>query len=186
MKKPPFNPRLKELQAKMDARAQQEPQMDEITIPVTDIEPINRRIYVIRHEVGEVKRKQSNIIVPDYISSQNKHGQEVRIPKFRYYVVSVAKDCTLTFTDKTLGEERKLRRGDEIYLPFIEGADRYTVPQIFDHMQGGMPLLLIEQTEVIGIMSIPAVDMTEIKRMKQKEKEAAEKKPMATDEAEKP
>lgn len=147
MKKPAFVPPQKTKQPKQ--------QYDVITIPPTEIVPMNRRLFVIRHSVSEAKRN-SGIILPAHMYGKDRHDQPVPFSKYRYYVVSVAEDCKLTFLDKSINERRKVQRGDEIYLPFVELADKYMIPYIVDYMTGGNELLVIDEEQVIGIMGLPA------------------------------
>lgn len=157
MKKPPFVPPSKVKQPV--------PTYDVINIPTTEIEPQNRRLFVIRHAPPDIKR-ESGILLPAQMFGKDKHEKPVPIPKFRYYVVAVAEDCNLMFLDRIQNKRRKIQRGDEIYLPFIEIADRYTIPFIIDYLHGGNELLVIDQDAVIGIMGLPAQEKPEPKDVK--------------------
>lgn len=162
-------------------------------IPVTGIEPVNKRIFVVRYE-GEIKTK-SNIIIPAH-AKQVKHDREIEMNRYRYFVVGVASDCNVKFMDMSIekpkdakdqiihlnmlrdkirslsGEEknevdtaitqieqnlgiRKIRPGDEIFLPFRESINEYSIPAITDYFTG-KELLVLHETEIAGVASMPA------------------------------
>ena len=100
-------------------------------IPVNTIQPVNRRIFVIEKPADEIIRPESKIIELRQVTVQ-RGDDTVNINVERYFVVDVANDCPLTVKDGE-GKERKLQRGDEVYIFYPETALRYEKVLVFDH-----------------------------------------------------
>lgn len=116
--------------------------MSVIELPKNQIKPMNRRIFAIAQDPGEMKTAGGVIVPTDFSMPESKRGVERKLR--RYYVVDVADDVDLQVNG------RKLSRGDEIF-PFIpQEAEEWTFPEVFDFYIS-KKYLVFEQLEICAI-----------------------------------
>ena len=122
--------------------------MSVIELPRNQIKPVNRLIFAIEQDPGEMKTSGGVIVPTDFSMPEAKRGVERKLR--RYYVVDVADDVDLQVNG------RKLSRGDEI-LPFIpQDAEDWTFVEVYDFYIR-RKYFVFEQLEICAIGMSPSL-----------------------------
>ena len=123
-----------------------------IELPKNQIKPVNRRIFAIEQDPGEMRTAGGILVPTDFSMPEAKKGIERKLR--RYYVVDVADDVDLQVNG------RKLERGDEI-VPFIpQDAQDWTFVQAFDFYINKW-YFVFEQMEICAIGMSPSLKKEE-------------------------
>lgn len=138
-----------------------------IDIPINLIRPMTGRIFCKEMPAFEKKTKAGIILAKSY---EQYRGEEKIIRDYkRYFVIDVANDLTRTFKPMKKEEpERKLRRGDEVYIAVPEESSRpYSPVYVIDWNNGAMKYIVFEEMEITGAGLIDLIaeqDPVEIKK----------------------
>lgn len=136
--------------AKMEVRTAESIESEmSIILPVNLVRPMSGRIFCKEITATE-KRTRGGIIMATKF--EQIRGEDVIKRDYkRYYVIDVANDLTRTFKPLDPKEpERKLRRGDEVFIFVPEEAKRYSPVEVIDWYNGGMRYTVFEEMEIAG------------------------------------
>lgn len=120
-----------------------------IDLPKNLIRPMGSRVFCKEITATEKKTRGGILLATKF---EQIRGEDVIKRDYkRYFVIDVANDLTRTFKPLDPAEpERKLRRGDEVFIFVPEEAKRYSPVEVIDWNNGGMRYTVFEEMEIAG------------------------------------
>jgi len=120
-----------------------------IDLPVNLVRPMGGRVFCKEMTATEKRTRGGIILATKY--EQIRGEDVVKRDYKRYFVIDVANDLTRTFKPLDPNEpDRKLRRGDEVFIFVPEDAKRYSPVEVIDWNNGGMRYTVFEEMEIAG------------------------------------
>jgi len=120
-----------------------------IDLPVNLVRPMGSRIFCKAVPAFEKKTRAGIIMATSY---EQQRGEDRIIRDYkRYFVIDVADDLTRTFKPLDPNQpNRKLQRGDEVFIFVPEDAKRYSPVEVIDWSNGAMRYVVFEEMEIAG------------------------------------